>query len=267
MLALIPQVRSQIQKLQRRVVWQRVGPHYQTMIVSISRRFLYIEREHAFKAPNEDLDIHGSQWSVAFFDTNSGTSELERMDKRVRITGRQMLFIPPFSILKWHVYPQRVKWGAFLIRSEKLPIWQEPMLFDAPENLPSIITEAELIDFINGLEGGRVVGFQNRHSKVAEKTKDLLDKAFPQSPSISDIATQIGIQLPSLDREFKRTYNISPREYSVRQRTLATYLNSLFGDKRFLKDIASEMGFIHMGNFAKQCQKYLNAKPSQLKTY
>lgn len=229
---------------------------------------LYLFRKHFLREDSFDFDIHSQFWSVAFFDGDKGNQaqvKIVREGQLIPIEGFQVLLIPPFSNLKWQLKKGLITWEAFILRGPFPFEFREPYLFDVKALPPCPRNQVQLLDLIRTLDSGRAVGFKNKNSILAERTKAALDQAFPETPSMKSLAEHLRIQLPSLDREFHNTFDLSPREYNVRQRTLATYITRLFERERSMKSLAAEMGFFHMGNFNKQCRRYLNAKPSELK--
>ncbi len=248
-------------------VRQDVGLSYSTAVIRLNSEMLYVYRQHLIRSDGFDLDIHSKFWSVAFFQESEAQAHLIRLGESIPVRGKQILMIPPYSFLKWHLAAGPVQWEAFLLRNQPTLSITEPMLFDLSAIPKCPMDATELVSLIKSLPAGRLVGFKNKNSLVAEKIKHRLDDRFPEFPNMSVLAKEVALQLPSLDREFHRTYGLSPREYNVRQRTLGTYLAALFSNKKSIKSVASEMGFYHMGNFHKQCRRYLNAKPSELKTH
>lgn len=96
---------------------------------------------------------------------------------------------------------------------------------------------------------------------------EFIDEHFQNNPNIPGICDATGLSWRSLDRAFKESFGIGPKRYLLNLRLL----NARRQLKRAppntkIADIANNLGFWHMGDFAREYRKMFCELPGKTLT-
>lgn len=122
--------------------------------------------------------------------------------------------------------------------------------------------------FVNELGRGALkpttVALPERDKRRVVKAEYLLNEAiFKQFPSISELASQVGISQTKLKADFKSTYGCTLYHYFVRKQM--AYAKQMIQEQQLpIKEVALKLGYIHAGKFSEAFKKIYGHSPSQL---
>lgn len=144
---------------------------------------------------------------------------------------------------------------------------------ESPELLESIIFRQRLQDkAVDLIFEALSIGDQNRlslpftkHAKIVQAVDDLLaDTGYTQN-SVYDLACALNINERTLRRVISRWYGISSKQYllSIRLHEVRRRILQNFDPQTTIHDIATRLGFSHMGNFAALYRRHFGELPSE----
>jgi AraC family transcriptional regulator, ethanolamine operon transcriptional activator len=141
----------------------------------------------------------------------------------------------------------------------------QPQLWDHPVALDSY--RHELVSAVQDLFATGQHS-TNRHflrwSYLTQSTLKLAMSYPDQSPSIAELARQIGVPERTLRTAFHRTYGVSPQEYLRLQRLYQArrLLRAGLQDQTNVSEIAFSLGFWDLGRFAGAYRRLFGERPS-----
>ena len=96
---------------------------------------------------------------------------------------------------------------------------------------------------------------------------EFIDEYCQYNPNIPDICDATGLSWRSLDRAFKESFGIGPKRYLLNLRLLNVrrQLKSAPSNTR-VADVANNLGFWHMGDFAREYRKMYCELPGKTLT-
>ncbi len=95
-----------------------------------------------------------------------------------------------------------------------------------------------------------------------EQAKDILHEQFSDRPSLTNLATSVGVHPVHLAREFRRFYRCTITEY-VLQRRLDFACYEMLNSRASLIDIALAAGFFDQSHFARTFKVQMGMSPNQ----
>lgn len=224
---------------------------------------VWFDRTHHYDEPYTQTDVFGRFWSVAVLPVGPSVS-ISRHGQLIEVHGTAACFIPPFSIIKWHLPQGLLKFTVYLSRDPlpahmpKEPVW----IHWAPENRPD--TTAALLTVVEQSAKKIPVGKEETISAVALKTKSLIDQTFAEDLSMADAGQQLGYSHSVMTRAFKKCYGIPPIEYRNRLRVFESMSVMVLNGQGVAKT-AAEVGFKDLSRFNKNFRRQIKAVPSQFR--
>jgi AraC family ethanolamine operon transcriptional activator len=96
---------------------------------------------------------------------------------------------------------------------------------------------------------------------------EFIDENCQHNPSIPDICVATGLSWRSLDRTFKECFGIGPKRYLLNLRLIQArrQLKSAPPSTKVV-DVANDLGFWHMGDFAREYRKMFCELPTETVT-
>ena len=98
-----------------------------------------------------------------------------------------------------------------------------------------------------------------RASALSMKARRLIVEGYASEPSIGRIAARLGVSNEHLSRQFRRDYEMSPREYLHQLRLADAPLELARGEA--ITDISHESGYGELSRFYKQFRKSTGTSP------
>lgn len=172
-------------------------------------------------------------------------------------------WFPPFTISQ--LKSAHVRGRVFGIASAAPPpvaFPTVPIVFDTP--IVSVSSRGELADVLRSATNRRVVDAHPAASALSRRAKRLIDQRYLRSPSIARVATQLGVTAAHLARQFKRDFDLTPREYLHQLRMADVPLKLASGVE--ITAAASDVGYNDLSRFYKQFRKATKTSPGACRT-
>ena len=239
------------------------GKSYNSNFKILSENLLFFNRTHTRKGIVSEIDAFPNMWTLAFANVDPDKVGVWRQGQKIRVEGPWAVFIPPFSMVKWHLMPGTLVWDAFLSFAPlPLNLQEKAFVFpwngkDKPNNLK------EIINLLENAEGRIDITNENVFNTTAFKTKKIIDRTFmDHNFSIALVAEELGVTHAFVSRSFKKSYGISPVTYRNRMRVFESSKLMLFGGHN-VTSAGHEVGFLDSARFHKQFRSEMNAVPSE----
>ena len=240
-------------------------PNYRSTITSFSRDSILVERIHDWKSGGIELDTFCRFWAFGMATIERGEIGMGRKGQILNAEGNIGVFLPPFSIVEWHLAPGTRYWKA-LLSVEKCPLEmpREAVMFKLPDaSFPQSLPE--VFELIGKAAELIPVGKEERSSAVARRTKASIDTLFDSDRSIASIANELGISHAVLSRAFKQAYGLSPIAYMNQLRMMES-VRLMMLEQSSVSTSAFEAGFRDLSRFNRQFKsKYLSVPSNFLK--
>lgn len=97
--------------------------------------------------------------------------------------------------------------------------------------------------------------------QFSEKVRSLLDESFPELPSLTWLAAEVGVSRSRLVRGFRATYGCSVGDY-VRRRRLESAAEAIRRDDASLGQIALQNGFYDQSHFTNAFREHFGSTPA-----
>lgn len=241
------------------------APSYTTRCFRAFGETFFSLREHHFAGPSHDIDCYGHYWALVLTEFSPGQVWVKRHDGLVAIEGPQAIFIPPCSIIDWHLAPGTILWCnflSFLPVPDDLPT--EPVMFALPEHQRalSLRSNDEIFELIRTSNNLVPLGKEEGQSAVASRVKNYLMEHYREECQIAEIAERLGYHRSVMTRFFKRAYGLSPIECRNKLRIIEAML-VLIRSEMSVTEAQVEMGFNDFSVFFRQFKKQILVEPSR----
>jgi AraC-like DNA-binding protein len=226
---------------------------------------IYFECLQKSRAATRIFDAFSQFWSIAYtHDLAPGKVYLKRHGELIPVFGNVGLFVPPFTILDWHVQGGEIPWKAIV------------MFGTCPDVAPALATVFPLryelpfdrqglnLSIFEKMGEGQIVSKEEKILPLSLKAKAAIDGYFDDPISLGQIAKEIGYTQSAISRAFKITYEISPIYYRNQLRIFNASLKLLRGSS--VTQVGHEVGFQDLSRFNKQFRSRMKAMPRQFKT-
>lgn len=240
------------------------GTNYLSRFQRGSDGLVWFDRIHRFDQPRTVIDVFGPFWTFSILPLGQSVS-FSRNGAITKIPGAAAGFLPPFSIVKWHLPEGIVKFRAHISRAP-VPhsISREPFWFPwTEEKLPE--TVAEIVSIVERSHPRAPLGLQESVSAVATKTKRLIDETFKSDLTLFELGSQLRFSHAVMTRSFKKCYCMSPVEYRNNLRTIDAMVELALSGEPVAKT-AMNVGFNNVSHFNKIFLRLINAVPSQFRS-
>lgn len=238
---------------------------YSSEFQRLTQELIAFERETLVSQPTNQIDVFGNFWSIAFSSSlPEGRVSIGRQKSTLPLVGSCAAFLPPHSVIQWHLRPGMIPWRA-LISFQALPpdLPKEPVAFlwDEGEKPASV---EEIFSLVRKQKNIIPIGKEDTPNAVANRAKAYLDEHFMESIPLAEVAKRLKYAHAVMDRNFKANYGLSPIVYRNKKRILTASMLMLLGNYK-IANIGQEVGFIDLSRFHKQFRKIMNATPSQFR--
>lgn len=226
------------------------------------RDLAYFDRLQYYTEPRIELDVFGRFFGLAIVNLSEGQLAIGRNGSKIPLTGPHILWLPPHSIVEWHLSNTAFRWGSYMGRGDipaELP--SEPIAIKTSLH-PSFKSESELFSWVANREDGFRIGKIEAANNLARTLKDLVDKNFEQNTSIAEYAEKLHVHHCTLSRSFQKAYGQSPIAYRNKKRVFEAMAIILLEGERALT-VCHKVGFEDISRFNKQFRRQMNATPSQ----
>lgn len=239
--------------------------NYRSDIKVLATDLHFMERVQCVERANTQIETFGNNWILAWTHLEGEQVGIRSGNSLVSMTGEFAIFIPPFSIMEWHLKSGMLRWNA-LVSGSALPdfIPLQPFMFRCRfERLPTSIVEvfSLLEDTVKKKKIIQVIEEQRKSSILAQRTKKYICDHYKDDLKITDLADIFGASRVVITRSFQQSYGMPPVEYRHRVRIFEAMRQMNSG-----KDVTTalfESGFSDPAQFIGHFKKFMSAKPIQ----
>ena len=239
------------------------GDNYLSRFHRGSDGLIWFERDHNHAVAHSQIDVFGQFWSLAVLKPHQKVG-IRRRGHVIERDGPTACFIPPFSIVEWHLNSGPLKFNVYMGRG--------PLPIDMPQSAFSFLwtleaaptTIPEIFSLVRQATQTVLIGKEEGCSAVATRTKKLIDETFNEDLSISDIGKQLGYSNPSMTRAFRKCYGLPPIAYRNKLRIFESMF-VMAANGRSVMATASEVGFKDLSRFNKNFRRQIRAVPSKFR--
>lgn len=223
--------------------------------------FVFFERDHQITQAHAIQDAFGPSWILGLAHVEANQVAVSRKGGFVHFEGLLAFFMPPYTIVKWHLHPGRLQWIGYMSERPLPPglpqeavcfRWTEKSLPVSVEQIHRILSKKRNYVSIEKIE---------KASALASKAKKAIDRSYMEDLRISEMAQNLRCSRVVMGRAFKEAYGIAPVEYRNHLR--------IFHSLRLLRqgqDVASaghDAGFGHISRYNRQFRKHLLTNPRE----
>lgn len=223
--------------------------------------FVFFEREQVFKKDSVQVDAFGATWFFGAGYCPKGAVGFGRADKIIEVEGPMGYFMPPFSLVEWHMRPSLIQWAAFSSERPLPPgMPREAICFPWPaRDLPG--TMEEIFEFLISLKAGQyqIIEKLGKPSALAAQVKSAIDRSYSYELKIGELARQLNVSRVVMGRAFKQAYGITPVAYRSRLRVIHSLARMRQGDS--ITEAAFNSGFAHLSRYNRQFREMFSASP------
>lgn len=201
--------------------------------------------------------LTGTGWLVEYFEITSG--ELLFVSGETRVFPRKRkcwVFYPPFSLSRPFFRHLR---GTVMGKagSEAIaPAFKEsPFLFESDAR----IFETPIADILASALNRQSIDLNPHASALSIRARKLIAAVHPADPAIGQVAARLGVSNAHLSRQFRRDYEMTPREYLHRLRMADVPLRLARGEN--IADVSGRAGYGDLSRFYKQFRKRTRTSP------
>lgn len=206
-------------------------------------------------------DVYANVWVLAYANLQENTVSILVDNQKLQLSGKVLIFIPPFSVISWKVDNSSVKWMYFSNSnlSEGCERLKCKIINKFDFNLILFLRNSiKNLDLIKNIKG-TTIDLSNEYSVVAN-LKNKIDKNFFQSEKIKSYIS-INHNYSYFSREFKKIYKISPICYRNHLRIKQCMCELLFSQKTIL-EVAKKNGITDSKFFYKKFKEIIGVSPS-----
>ena len=246
--------------------FQVTTPTHDGHIQFIEDDLLYYNRTDFYDTEKVVIDAFGPTWLLGWTSIDPQIISVYSGLKLHKLSGRYAIYIPRFSIFRWHVYPGQLHWQA-LVSSSTLPNLDlsSPLVIPISSDF-KLHSKGEISQFLikSALSTDPSiirVEQQNHHHRLSRLVKEFIDQNFREEISIADVAKYFQENPVILTRNFSRAYGLSPLKY--RQRLRLFEAMNLMNHGHSVTDSIFASGFTNLSEFNRQFKQTLNTNPKQ----
>jgi AraC family transcriptional regulator len=132
--------------------------------------------------------------------------------------------------------------------------------FRRPDVASPIVIEGVALEMLGGLLRSRVHARADAGAAWLARARDLIHARALESPSLADVAGEVGVAPIRLARAFRRTYGESPGHYVRRERIRAA-CDRLARPGASIAAVAAELGFSDQSHFTRVFRRIVGITP------
>lgn len=238
-----------------------IANNYSNKVTLVETGLIRFFRTHHWSQPQKThIDVFSRFWSLAFIDGRHSQIAAENNGQKVLINDAMAIFIPPFSIVKWHIISPTIEWmGYYSDLSLQNISLREPVMFPWHGlSLPD--SHREICEILKSASHVTPIGMTSK-DVLATRIKGIIDQSYHTGLSVQDLAKDLGYDKAVLIRRFKQSYGVSPVQYRLKLQ-LAEAIVTLMTESLTVGQVAHKIGFNDISFFNKVFKRELNATPS-----
>lgn len=234
---------------------------YTSSLISVRDKEAIIIRRHRYDSEKESIDVHSECWTLAYADLPANAVFYYQENKWIELKGRVLIYLAPFSIVKWKVKQKKLKW-VYLISQNNIEIAKmisSKVIRDFDEKIiPLLKSSKNLLTFIQNQSGDNIscVGQNN----VISELKNKIDKRYTLAENIKDLINKKH-NYSYISREFKKYYGLSPVKYRNNLRLMQVSYELMFKRSTIL-EVSQKNGINDAKFFYNQFRSLLGTNPS-----
>jgi AraC-like DNA-binding protein len=204
-------------------------------------------------------------WLLELYELKSGELFSARGETEIRPAAKCFgVFYPPFTISQLSF--KNVK-GLLtgVAGSTPLPagLTPLPVMFETTFAGPPT-GAAQVLEVVRSGNHLQSIELNPRPSLLSLRAKRLIDSNHLAYPSISRVAARLRVTHEHLSRQFKRDFQLSPRDYLRRLRVADAPLRLARGEE--IINVSQDVGYNDLSRFYKQFRKSTNTSPGVCQT-
>jgi len=232
-------------------LWERIDPDT-----------LYLKRVQHPSKKLVEADTTGKFWWLSYAKIPKGQLRVRRGKRLIDIYGEGAMYLPPYSIVEWHLEPGIVEFESILCSKEvpdffpKTPIRFQPPFPGLPRSLPGTV------EYLRGASEIVYVGVEEGNHPLAQRVKAVIDRSFASETSLAEIADGLSTSPSSMARQFREAYGISPVKYRNSLRITTSWC-TLLASGAPVTEVGHLVGFKDLSRYNKQFRRRIKTVPSQ----
>lgn len=178
-------------------------------------------------------------------------------------SARVGAFFPPFTISR--LCFRAAKGRVFGVAgTDRLPpeCARRPIVFET--TFREIRSDAEVQQALRSARNAQDVDTNPAASALSRRAKRLIDQSYLTGTRISAVAAQLRVTPEHLARQFRRDFEMSPRDYLHQLRIADAPLKLAIGEQ--IASISHDVGYNDLSRFYKQFRKATRTSPGACKT-
>jgi AraC-like DNA-binding protein len=240
---------------------------HSTSLRPFAEKTFYFRRSILRPHVTRTIDVYGRYWGFLLGQIpDSGSIRVWTRGELLSHTGSVATFLPPFSVVEWHVSPCLFELqGVFSLLPVPEGLPAEPRWFRSEgDSFPSSIGEIALR--VRAARDPLSIGRVGEASALALRTKRSLDENYRRPDlRLSDLARSFRCAEETMARAFKRCYGLSPVQYRVRLRIQDSLARLVMSDHSVIS-VAHEVGFTDLSQFNRQFRRQTQSTPTKFRT-
>jgi AraC-like DNA-binding protein len=206
--------------------------------------------------------VKGLSWLLEYFEIEEGEFSFASGTTNVFPRGKKCwVFYPAFSLSR--PFFRRFRGTVTGMASTDYlgaRCIGKPLLFESNAS----ILETPITDILASASNLQSVELNPGASALSIRARQLIVDAFPNDPSIAQVAARLGVSNAHLSRQFRRDYGMSPREYLHQVRMADVPLRLARGET--ISDVSGSAGYGDLSRFYKQFAKRTRTSPGVCRT-
>lgn len=200
-----------------------------TELFLLSKELFLTRREFSQTEERITNDTFGSAWILFFGKIPDNKIFVSNNKEWLPLNHNQILFIPPFNIVKWKLLPGAYEWWALSSDTHLKNMPAKSCLYQIPKNfkinhldhIQDLIISPALFEITNATHPHYISG----------KIKQELDSTFKEEIKIKEIINKFSACYSTAYDYFKKDYGFTPLDYLRRIRYFHTMDQIMFRGK------------------------------------
>ena len=228
-------------------------------------RTLLMDRTVHQPAAAVQIDVFGLCWAFSTATIPPGMVWFERHGNLIPVVGNIAVFVPPFSVMKWHLSPGPFRYESIFFAVEPPPFLpKEPVIF-AVEDTRCPTTLAQVLAMIGRAEHLIPIGKEEVPCSIARKTRTMIEQTYAEDVSFAEIAQRLNLSHAVMTRNFRRCYGLPPVVFRNKIRVMDAQRLMLVNQLPVAM-AAEAVGFADLRQFNRAFKKESNTTPSHFCT-